>query len=254
MNQLDAIRPLENIEALVLAGGLGTRISTVLPQTPKLLAPLAGRPYLDYLVGWLAGYGVARLVLSLGHLAEKVIGHIERNPYPDIEIVPVVEANPLGTAGGIAWARKQLHSDPVLVINGDSYVDADLGTFLEFHRLNGFGASLVCTMVDNASRYGSVEIDENLNITAFREKNTASDSAGYISSGVYLLSANALDAIAALGIGSVERDFFAVQSQISLGGFAGHFNFVDFGTPESLETAQGYFADLGIISNKLETH
>jgi len=243
---------LQSVEALILAGGMGTRIGAVLGATPKLLAPLAGRPFLDYLVAWLSGYGVKRIVLSLGHLAEEVVDRLDASPYPGVEIIPVIETEPLGTAGGIANARAQLHSDPALVLNGDSYVNADLGAFLDFHGGHNFGASLLCTRVDDAARYGSVEINADGAIAAFREKQSGGTSAGYISAGVYLLSAAALDDIAALKTGSIERDFFAVQPPFTLGGYGGEFNFIDFGTPESYETAQKFFADLPFANENQE--
>jgi mannose-1-phosphate guanylyltransferase len=182
------------------------------------------------------------MVLSLGHLAEEILGYIESRPYPNMEMVPVVESTPLGTLGGIAHSRSQIHSDPALVVNGDTYIDADLGAFLEFHRSKKFSASLVCTKVDDEARYGRVEIDQDGAILAFREKQPESRVAGYISGGVYLLNASAFDRIDSIGSGSIEHDFFAVQSPSTLGGFAGDFEFIDFGTPESLKDAQKFFA------------
>ena len=243
-------RALKSIDALVLAGGLGTRTAEFLVQTPKLLAPLAGRPYLDYLVHWLGLYGVRRVVLSLGHLAEEVLRYLDSHTYANMEVVPIVEPAPLGTLGGIAHCRGQVHSDPILVVNGDTYIDADLGAFLEFHRSQNFAASLVCTMVDDASRYGGVEFDEQGAITAFREKQPDGGGAGYISGGMYLLGAEALDHIGSIGTGSVERDFFADQSALKLGAFAGRYQFIDFGTPESIQEAQEFFAALGFFRDQ----
>ena len=234
--------PLKSIDALVLAGGMGTRTASILDKTPKLLAPLAGRPYLDYLVDWLGRYGVRRMVLSLGHLAEEILRFLHSQPYPNMEMVPVVETMPLGTLGGIAHSRSQIHSDPALVVNGDTYIDADLGLFLDFHRSRNFGASLICTKVEDAARYGRVEIDQDGAILAFREKQLESQAAGYISGGVYLLNAGDLDRIVSIGTGSIEHDFFSVQSPSTLGGFAGDFQFIDFGTPESIRDAQEFFA------------
>jgi len=242
--------PLKSIDALVLAGGLGTRTANILEQTPKLLAPLDGRPYLDYLVHWLGQYGVHRLVLSLGYLADRVLDHLETHTYPTMEIIPVVEPAPLGTLGGIANCRDQLHSDPVLVVNGDTYVDADLGAFLDFHRSQDFGASLVCTMVDDASRYGGVEFHSGGAITAFREKQPDGGGAGYVSGGMYLLGPAALGHIGSIGTGSVESDFFADQSALRLGAFSGSFQFIDFGTPESIEEAQEFFSALGFFRDQ----
>ncbi len=250
MNSPTLAPPLKFIDVLVLAGGLGTRTANILDKTPKILAPLDGRPYLDYLVHWLGRYGVRRTVLSLGHLGQEVLRYLDSHPYPSMEIVPVVEPTPMGTLGGIAHCRDQIHSDPVLVVNGDTYIDADLGAFLEFHQSQDFGGSLVCTRVDDASRYGGVEFDSRGAITAFREKPPDGGGAGYVSGGMYLLGAAALDHIGTIGTGSVERDFFADQSALRLGAFSGHFKFIDFGTPESIQEAQQFFSALGFFRDR----
>jgi NDP-sugar pyrophosphorylase family protein len=250
MKTIESNLPLISVEVLVLAGGLGTRFSKVMNGTPKLLAPIAGRPFLDHLISWLSRYGVRKIVLSLGHLAQEIIDHLAANPYPGVEIDTIVEGRPLGTAGGIANARSLLTSDPVMVMNGDSFIDANLGNFLDFHNVNQFGASIICARVDDVSRYGSVEVTSNGRITAFREKDAAVNSVGTINGGVYLLGARALDNIVLLGTGSVEKDFFAVQSEISIGGFVGDFGFMDFGTPESYKTAQNFFTKPGITNKE----
>ena len=110
----------------MLAGGLGTRIRPVLGDTPKLLAPIGGRPYLWYLLEWLRKFGARRIVLGLGHGAGAVLDYLRAQPAADLDIVTVVEPSPLGTAGAIRFARAHLRSDPVLVLNGDTFVNADL--------------------------------------------------------------------------------------------------------------------------------
>ena len=103
---------------------------------PKLLTPIENRPYLDHLIDWLARFGAHRIVFGLGHKADAVISYLNEHPRPDLAIETVVEPRPLGTAGAIRFARASLRSDPVLVLNGDSYVDADLCDLVERHALN----------------------------------------------------------------------------------------------------------------------
>jgi NDP-sugar pyrophosphorylase family protein len=244
------VNAMSAVSALVLAGGFGTRSRPVLGDTPKLLAPLADRPYLDYLIAWLKQSGVRRVTLALGHLANQVVDFLSANPYRDIEVSYVIETKPLGTAGAIAFARPFLPGTPVLVLNGDSYVSVDINKFLQFHLDNEFEGSLVCTEVEDAARFGGVAFDENNRITGFREKAPSTSERGYINAGVYLLGPSLLDKISDLGEGSIEHDIFSASPGPLLGAYHGRFDFIDFGTPESYAEAQRFFADLPVS----ETH
>jgi NDP-sugar pyrophosphorylase family protein len=228
---------LGSVDILVLAGGLGTRIRPVLGDTPKLLAPIGGRPFLSYLLRWLAGFGARRVVLALGHAAAPVLAYVRDFRDPALEVIPVVEPQPLGTAGAVRFARARLRTDPVLVMNGDSFVDADLGRFLDFHRTAGAAGTVLCAAVEEAGRYGRVAIDENARIRAFVEKDTAFRGPAVVNSGVYLLSGALLDAIVAMPGPSLERDVFERLPAGSLAAFRGPFGFIDIGTPETLATA-----------------
>jgi len=247
---IDSQRSLEGIDVLVLAGGRGTRISDVLGETPKLLASLAGRPFLDYLIDWLRRYGARKVTLSLGHLSAPVIHHLAERPYPDIEVDVVVEDRAMGTAGGVANARAHLASDPVLVLNGDSYTDVDLGAFVEFYRAQKFAAALVCVEAEDAGRFGRVEVGADGAIEKFVEKDEAFTGLGAISAGIYLIGSSLLDDIEALGEGSIENDIFAVQAPATLGGFSGKYDFIDFGTPDTFAQAQDFFANLAKPDSK----
>jgi mannose-1-phosphate guanylyltransferase len=230
-------RCLEAIDCFVLAGGLGTRLRPLLHDLPKLLAPIAGRPFLAYLMDWLAGFGARRVVLGLGWQAQAVLDYLCTNPPRLLEVVPVVEPQPLGTAGAIRFARRELNSDPVLVVNGDSLVDADLSLLLAQHRRRGARATLLCTEVADASRYGRVLLDGNDRIRGFVEKDSGFRGTATISTGVYLISAALADEIAGGTAASLERDVFQRLRPGSLATMAGAFDFIDIGTPASLERA-----------------
>ena len=237
-------RCLESVDILVLGGGLGTRIRPVLGDTPKLLAPICGRPYLAHLLDWLRRYGARRVVLGLGHQAQMILEHLRADPVRDLELVPVVEPLPLGTAGAIRFARNELHSDPVLVMNGDSFTSADLCEFVARHgeaRLSGAAASILCAEVDDASRYGRVEIDDAGWIIRFVEKDPNISADAFVSAGVYLLSASLITQIAAGKVSSLEREVFERLPPRSLAAFCGRFAFIDIGTPESLARAGAIF-------------
>jgi NDP-sugar pyrophosphorylase family protein len=234
---------LATLDVLVIAGGLGSRIGSVLGDTPKLLAPVAGRPYLAYLFDWLRRFGAKRIVLGLGHRSQAVIDFLERNKssYDDLTVVTVTEPEPLGTAGAIRFARPNLQTDPVLVMNGDSFADADLCAFIEHHQRAKVKATLLCAEVDDAGRYGRVELDSDSRIRGFIEKDPDFHGRSAVSAGVYLFSAALLDEIAAGSAVSLEHDVFGRAASGSLDAFAGRFAFIDIGTPESLKLAERVF-------------
>jgi NDP-sugar pyrophosphorylase family protein len=229
-------RCLEELDVFVLSGGLGTRIQPVLGEVPKLLAPINGRPYLVHLLAWLKQFGARRVVLGLGHGASLVLEYLKKEPLPSLDIAASIEPSQLGTAGAIRFARSKLVSDPVLVMNGDSFVDADLCAFVERHRVAHAAGTLLCTEVDSADRYGSIAVGGDGRIQTFAEKQPGSGPA-IVSAGVYLLSAPLLDRIAAGDAHSLESDVFQRLPPGSLAAFHGKFAFVDIGTPESLSQA-----------------
>jgi mannose-1-phosphate guanylyltransferase len=231
---------LAGIDVAVLAGGLGTRVAGVLGDTPKVLAPVEGRPYLAWLLDWLTGCGVRRVVLCLGHLAGKVQAWAAAHPRPDMEIVTSVEPAPLGTAGGLRHARALLRSDPVLVMNGDTFVAADLDALLRRHRETGAEITILCAEVEDAGRYGRVELDADRRITRFAEKEPGSGR-GLINAGVYLLSKSALDRLAAGNAKSIEREIFMAEGPGRIVADVTRGAFIDIGTPESLSDAATAF-------------
>ena len=232
------LRPLvSEVDLLVLAGGLGTRLGDLLADTPKLLAPIAGRPFLYYLLRWLAAQGAGRVVLALGHRAGSVVDYLATNHFPPLEIIPSIEPHPLGTAGAVAHALPVLRSDLVLVMNGDTYVDADLSAFVASHRHAGAAASVLCVPVDDPQRYGRVEIDPLDRIVRFEEKSLAASVPSWINAGVYLFDRTSLACIARLGRGSLERDFLEAMSPGAIHAFRTRGGFLDIGTPESLTRA-----------------
>ncbi len=231
---------LAPLDVFVIAGGLGTRTGSVLGNTPKLLAPIAGKPYLTYLLDRLRRFGAKRIVLGLGHRAEAVLDFLDRNAhaYAGLDVATVVEPQPLGTAGAIRFARPHLRSDPVLIMNGDSFADADLCAFLDHHRRAGAKATLLCVEVDDAGRYGRVDIDDKGRIHGFIEKDRDFHGASAVSAGVYLFSAALLEEIAAGQAASLEREVFGNAPPGAFAAFAGRFAFVDIGTPDSLRVAE----------------
>jgi NDP-sugar pyrophosphorylase family protein len=229
---------LAPLDVFILAGGLGTRIRPALGEIPKLLAPIAGRPFLDHLLEPLQRCGARHIVLGLGYGAASVIDHLTVHPYPGIVLSYVVEPQPLGTAGAIRLARGKLHSDPVLVLNGDSLVQANLCGLVARHRSTRAIGTILCAAVDHAGRFGRIALNTAGYIEAFVEKDPAFDDPGIVSAGIYVLSPGLLDEIARGPSVSLEHEVFEQLPPGSLAAFSECSSFVDIGTPESLALAR----------------
>lgn len=239
---------LVDVDVVVLAGGLGTRIQPVLGDVPKLLAPINDQTYLDYLFAWLAGFGTKRIVLSLGHLADRVVDYVEQNPYPGLTIDTVIEDAPRGTAGALRLVRPQIKAPNALVMNGDSWIGADLAMFMAAHCASGADATLLCVQVDESGRFGRVDVDQNSKVTAFREKQD-DGGPGLINAGVYAFSTAGWDLIDAAEGPSLERDVFGIQPPSTLAAYdAGAVPFIDIGTPESLAVAAQVIGRAAIVT------
>ncbi|MDC0195966.1 sugar phosphate nucleotidyltransferase [Gammaproteobacteria bacterium] len=226
---------LKNIDVIVLAGGLGTRLSGVLKDKPKLLAPIGEGSYLMFLLEWVQSFGARRIIFGLGHLAGPVLDYLDANGKDSMEISAVVEERPMGTAGAIDNLRSQVRTNPVLIMNGDSFVDANLCEFVNFHIEEKTDISILCTVVPNPGRYGTVKIDDQDRVVKFEEK-SAGVGAGLINAGIYLFKSNSLSEILKSGP-SLENDFFPNRPVGSIAAMSGQYEFLDIGTPADLMRA-----------------
>ena len=176
---------LAGVTAAVLAGGLGTRLRAVVADRPKVLAPVAGRPFLAHLLDQLAEAGVRETVLLVGHMAELVREEFG-DWYREMRLAYSHESDPLGTGGAVRLALPHFHRESVLLLNGDSYCRADYPALMAFHRQTQGSASLVLTRVPNASRFGRVVVGAGGRVERFEEKDPT-PTPGWINAGVYLL-------------------------------------------------------------------
>jgi NDP-sugar pyrophosphorylase family protein len=231
-----------NLPALILAGGFGTRLRGVLPELPKLLAPVNGRPFVRYLLDRLERAGVREVVFCTGYRAEQIRAEFERSPTP-ITLKFSHETHPLGTGGAVRQALQVIDAESFLVLNGDSYIDCDLQPFMDWHNQHGRLGSLLLTHVDDASRFGTVVTDERGVIEAFREKE-GRPVPGWINAGVYLLSRRLLEPLAEGQPYSIEKDLFPRWLPHGLGGYRVQAAFLDIGTPESLAQASAFLAQV----------
>ncbi|WP_130472389.1 sugar phosphate nucleotidyltransferase [Candidatus Magnetaquicoccus inordinatus] len=236
--------PAAAIAVYVLAGGQGTRIRALLgEQTPKLLAPLAGRPFLDYLLRWLASMGFQRVHFGLGHLAEPIIARLQEQQQP-LHCSWRVENSPLGTAGALRYALQQGDIAPeqtLLVLNGDSIAAVDLRQFILKHQQRAAVASLLSIPLADCRRFGRLEVDQEERIVRFCEKDPDDSQAGLINGGCYLFAPPMLQHIEQSAALSLERDIFMQPLPFALHGFSFAAPFIDFGTPESYQQAQSFF-------------
>jgi len=165
------------MEAIILAGGKGTRLSGVVPNLPKPMAPIAGKPFLHYLLQSLEQQGFTRAILSIGYRAADIRNGFVQWDGP-LEIVFCEELEPLGTGGAIRAALHTAQSDPVFVINGDTFATIDYGAMLQQHCTTESALSLALMPVEDTARYGAVEVD-GVQIKGFSEKGrTGAGSAG----------------------------------------------------------------------------
>jgi NDP-sugar pyrophosphorylase family protein len=230
------------LPAIVLCGGLGTRLRGAFPDVPKVLAPVGGVPFLDHLLRLLARHGLRDIVLAAGVGSEQVRRVAGDGSEWGLSVRTVVEPNPLGTAGAARFALEEAGIDtPFFVVNGDSYFGGDLGHLVARHVEDGSAvATLGLARVADASRYGTVEFDEESGVvTGFREKDHARSGAAWINAGTYVLSAEALTAVRPGQPGSIERDVFPglVGRGLRAVGFPDA-TFIDIGTPEDHARAE----------------
>lgn len=227
-----SLAPIARVELVVLAGGLGTRLRSVLPDQPKVLADVAGRPFLDYQLERLARAGVVDVVLAIGHLAEAVEHHLAGGTPAGLEVRISREPVPLGTAGSVTLARQDARGTFV-VLNGDSFFEVPLDRLLAKHRETGALATIAATRIDDAGRYGSLDLAEDGRVRRFAEKGT--QGSGLINAGIYVLEPSVLDAIPLDRSTSLERDVFP---RLAAGGelvaMPSDGYFVDIGVPDDL--------------------
>ena len=223
------------MEAIVLAGGLGTRLKSKLSGVPKPMAPVAGRPFLEFLLSQLKRADCTRAVLSVGHLHEVIEEHFGGS-FRGMRLDYVIEEAPLGTGGAIRKALGTVEDKYVLVLNGDTYLDANYAEMMRFHLQQGAGITMAVTPQSNVARYGGVIVEQH-RIVGFEEKGRA--GSGLINAGAYVLPA-AMQWPAVLPEKfSFEVDFLAPEiGRLTPAAYEVDGFFLDIGVPEDLDRAQ----------------
>jgi mannose-1-phosphate guanylyltransferase len=220
------------VQALVLAGGEGTRLRPLTLTLPKPVIPLAGRPFLSFMLDWLYRHGVDDVLLSCGyrsHDVERVLGH----EHHGMRLRYVVEDEPLGTAGPLRLAADEgVLEDRVLVLNGDCLTDIDLTAELAQHEATGAVATLALVPVDDTSSYGVVPTLEDGQVEAFLEKRAGPAPTNRINAGAYVLEREVVERVPAGRAVSIEREVFPELVGNGLYGYLSDAYWIDIGTPE----------------------
>jgi D-glycero-alpha-D-manno-heptose 1-phosphate guanylyltransferase len=234
------VKAFGDLSVAVLAGGFGMRLRSVVSDRPKALAEIHGRPFLAYLLDQLSATGLSSVILCIGHFGQQIEEAFGER-YRNLRILYSQEAQPLGTAGALRLAFPHLVSDPVLVMNGDSFCAADLTGLWNWHCTRGSQATMLLTQVPDIRRYGSVRIDPDGAVSQFAEKEKKGGP-GAINAGVYLLSRQVIHSIAEDTAVSLEYDVFPALMSNGLYGYPGRGRFLDIGTPEDFAAAEEFFA------------
>lgn len=233
-----------NLTAVVLAGGLGTRLRPVVDDVPKPIAPVAGRPFLAHVIEYLVAQGLSDVVLSVGYQASAVETAVGDGSRWSAQIRYSREEEPLGTAGAIKLAAGQVESDPFFVLNGDSLIRVDLDRLVGFHAARGARASLVASRVERADRFGSLELGRGGEVLSFEEKHAGS---GWVNAGLYLFERAVLGEIPAGRRISLEEEVLPSLAGDGLYALRADEEFVDIGTPESYREANRKLEDEGAV-------
>jgi mannose-1-phosphate guanylyltransferase len=220
------------VQALVLAGGEGTRLRPLTLTTPKPVMPLAGRPFLSFMLDWVHSHGADEVILSCGFMSDEVksvLGDI----YDGMRLRHVTEDEPLGTAGPVRLAHDEgLLEERVLVLNGDVLTDIDLTAELEQHERTGARATLALYPVEDTSSYGVVPTDDQGQVTEFIEKGSGEAPTNRINAGAYVLEREVVESIPAGRAVSFEREVFPSLVGGGLYGYDAAGYWIDIGTPE----------------------
>lgn len=225
------------LEAIVLAGGFGTRLKEVVPDLPKPMAPIHGKPFLAYLLDNLAEKGFRRVILSVGYMAEKIIDYFG-SQYRELDLVYSVEKQALGTGGAVRLALEQCTQDHVYIMNGDTYLDFNIEEAELIWKKNE--NPIICAVyVDDAKRYGRIEYKNNL-VKSFVEKGF--EGSGVINAGCYIFHKSQLKNFLLSKPFSLEYDYLvkAVKKEsfnicLSTGCF------IDMGSPEDYQKLSIFF-------------
>jgi D-glycero-alpha-D-manno-heptose 1-phosphate guanylyltransferase len=223
-------------EAIILAGGLGTRLRSAVPDLPKCMAPVNEKPFLTYVINYLISEGVTRFIFSLGYKSEAIIAFLKKD-FSSLLYETSIEDDPLGTGGAVKKALSLAKEKSVLIVNGDTYYNLDAEILASVHSLSGACCTLGLKPMQNFDRYGVVEIDHCSVVTRFREKQFY--ESGLINGGIYALHRDKFLEENLPEKFSFEKDYLEkFYKTRRMFGVVQDEYFIDIGIPEDFERAQ----------------
>ena len=223
------------MKAIVLAGGFGTRLRDRVPHLPKPMAPVAGRPFLEYILDRLILGGTEEIILSVGYRSDIIISHFQKS-YKNCSITYAIETEPLGTGGAIVHALGEFNDNSVLILNGDTLVNINYRYLITWYQNNPNSIALVLKEMEDVARYGSIVVNDGI-ISGFLEKGNFGH--GMINAGVYLLPTKIFEQFGLSGNFSLEKDLLQNNcSELLPRAFITDNYFIDIGIPEDYERAQ----------------
>jgi len=229
------------MEAVVLAGGFGNRLKSVVQDVPKPMANIQKQPFLEYLLKYLISQDIDRVILSVGYKHE-IIQNYFGNQYQKLNIQYVIEDSPLGTGGAIRKSLQYVTGQEVFILNGDSFFAINYAQFYKTYSSLNTSLALSLKAMENFDRYGIVNFENN-RVTGFEEK-TFRES-GYINGGVYIIKKDLLNSFSDNSMFSFETDFLQKELEhIKIGIFLSNDYFIDIGIPEDYTKAQRELPDL----------
>ena len=227
------------MQAVLLAGGLGTRLRSVVADRPKVMADVAGKPFLEQLLGRLAQQGVQRVVLAVGYLHEQITAHFG-DSFSGMALHYSVEDSPLGTGGAVQQALQHAAAAPCFVLNADTWLDLDMQAMLRAHQAAQAAVSMAVRHVDDVGRFGALNVQGG-HVLGFIEKGR--QGPGHINAGVYLLPPDAFQGLGLPPRFSIETDYLMPQvGRLRPLAFEVTGDFIDIGLPEDYARAQQLFA------------
>lgn len=228
------------MKAIVLAGGFGTRLREKVPDLPKPMAPVAGRPFLEYILDRLVDGGVSEIILSVGYLANTIVDHFGE-AYHGVAVTYAFESTPLGTGGAIVHALcGQVGTEPVLVLNGDTFLDIDFEELVSWYQQSPTPVAMVLKEVEDVARYGAVLMSDE-QVSEFMEK--GGSGSGLINAGVYIVQPSVFETFGLSGKFEFEADLLQKYcEELALRAYKTEAYFIDIGVPDDYERAQWEFA------------
>jgi D-glycero-alpha-D-manno-heptose 1-phosphate guanylyltransferase len=230
---------MEILEAIVLVGGKGTRLQSVVSDRPKPMAPVLGRPFLEWIIISLKRQGIKHIVLAIGYKGGLVREYFGDGSEWGVEIDYSQEVVPLGTGGAARLAIRMVKGEQVFVLNGDSLCGYNLQSLCRTYQQFQTDATIWLVQMEDCRRYGSVEIDEDGRVIAFREKDIQIGS-GLVNVGVYLFLRHSLEELPLHKNISLETQFFQQLLNHNIYAVVGPPPFIDIGTPESYANAESF--------------